>query len=898
MGYSQNNISSTIEVSRKELLDLGLRNPLLNYRPSRARGVEVVDELPTEVFRILVRERKSMSFKAVPAKSDGEAEENGHLVQPGDETEGGELAARHLDLQLQTTLTSARLQSRLIKTERDARTFIEEQGVNVLYLVLGMLRWFEAESSQESRRAPLILVPVELERSNVQERYRLKYTEEDLDDNLSLVNKLRLEFGVDLPDLSSQEDLDIDHYFDAVEEALRSHPRWSVDRDAVVLGFFSFGKLLMYRDLDEESWPEGSKLSDHPVIRTLFDESSYEKPAQLSEEEHLDEHLDPADIHQVLDADSSQSLALLDVKSRRSLVIQGPPGTGKSQTITNLIAEAVGQGRTVLFVAEKMAALEVVKRRLDSVGLGEACLELHSRKTNKKAVLQELNRILSLGRPRLEQTEDNLRILTDLRDRLNEYSEAMNTPIGESDTTPYRVIGELVRLGPKAASLPRLDFEAMRQWTGSDFRRRQGLVEELQAKLSQMGVPEQNLFYGSPRTVLLPTEEARISEVFLLAQTSTRTLRQSAAELATTLMLSVPETRSNIEVLCRAARRATQAPRLEGVQLRSDEWQARRDDLQILIEAGKGYSELRERYDEMLIPEAWDQDLLETRQHLSAYGHKWWRPLSGNYREARNRLNGLCREPLPNDVDEQLALVDAVLEAQRHHRVVGDYEALGSSLFGAQWQGERSDWRMLDRLLEWIVGLYREVDEGQLPEGLIDFLADEPATEGLEKKIVVTEQALLDQGSAVARVAEVLEFADEIRSALEEEHLSVQEATFDAWHRHLDQLQSLVTYNQLSETCLREGLGSVLRQAESWPEAGSSLVDAYQYTWFEGLVEQAFRERPALAKFDRDNHEYVAEKFRELDKLVIEHNRARLAHAHWQGGADVRGRRAARRAEA
>jgi len=89
IGYSQNNISSTIEISRKELLDLGLRNPLLNYRSSRARGIEVVDELPVEVFRSLVRERKSMSFKAAPEKSDGEAEENGHLVQLGDETEGG-----------------------------------------------------------------------------------------------------------------------------------------------------------------------------------------------------------------------------------------------------------------------------------------------------------------------------------------------------------------------------------------------------------------------------------------------------------------------------------------------------------------------------------------------------------------------------------------------------------------------------------------------------------------------------------------------------------------------------------------------------------------------------------------------------------------------------------------
>lgn len=315
---SQDRISSIIEASREELLDLGLRNQLLNYRPSRAKGVEVVDELPTEVFRILVRERKSMTFQAAPENSDSDAGEGEILTQPGDEGDDGSPAARHVDLRLQTNVPSTKLQSRLLKTEHDARTFIEAQGVNTLYLALGMLRWFESASSQEARNAPLALVPVTLERSNVRERFRLSYTEEDLDDNLSLVNKLRHEFGIQLPEMSSQEDLDIATYFDAVEQAIESEPRWSVDRDAVVLGFFSFGKLLMYRDLDKGNWPQGDGPSDHPIIRSLFEENTFEAPSQLPEDELLDRHLDPTEVHQVMDADSSQTLALLDVKGGRN----------------------------------------------------------------------------------------------------------------------------------------------------------------------------------------------------------------------------------------------------------------------------------------------------------------------------------------------------------------------------------------------------------------------------------------------------------------------------------------------------------------------------------------------------------------------------------------------------
>ena len=414
--------------SRNELLDLGLRNPLLNYRPSRARGVEVVDELPAEIFRLLVSERKAMTFKAARKITGSRGARR--CWRSRDEEGQERPAARHVDRQLQTKLPSAKLQSRLLKTDHDARIFIEEQGVNILYLALGMLRWFESDSSQEPRRAPLVLVPVTLERSNVRERFRLRYTEEDLDDNLSLMNKLRLEFGVELPEMPPQEDVDVAPTSRLWRSLSAVSPRWSVDRDAAALGFFSFGKLLMYRDLDGENWPQGRGPSDHPIIRVLFDETS-RTPPQLPDDEFLDGHLDPSEVHQVMDADSSQTLALLDVKSGRNLVVQGPPGTGKSQTITNIIAEAVGHGRTVLFVAEKMAALEVVKRRLDAVGIGEACLELHSRKANKKLLLQELDRTIRLGRPNLEETEEDLRLLTEMRDRLNDYSEAINTPIGE-----------------------------------------------------------------------------------------------------------------------------------------------------------------------------------------------------------------------------------------------------------------------------------------------------------------------------------------------------------------------------------------------------------------------------------------------------------------------------------
>ena len=169
----------------------------------------------------------------------------------------------------------------------------------------------------------------------------------------------------------------------------------------MVVWFFSFAKYLMYRDLDPATWPAHSPLGSNPTLSSLLGDGFVSEPALCGEGDKID-RADPArDMVHVTDADSSQAVVIEEVRRGRHLVVQGPPGTGKSQTITNLIATAVKEGKKVLFVAEKMAALEVVHSRLERLGLGAICLELHSNKANKKAVLEELARTLALGRPKV-----------------------------------------------------------------------------------------------------------------------------------------------------------------------------------------------------------------------------------------------------------------------------------------------------------------------------------------------------------------------------------------------------------------------------------------------------------------------------------------------------------------
>ena len=378
-------IIAKIEDSRKELLDLGLRNPLISYRTLRAKGVEVTDANPVTVFDVLVRGGRTMSF----------------LPRP-DEDEPDRPAQSRPDNRLQTQVSSTELQRRLRNTYYTSNTLIQEQGVNTLFIALGMVLWYESEASENERRAPLVLVPVSLERTSVRAGFRVRYTSEELGGNISFMEKARTEFGISIPDLHDKsqeddEDIDLEAYFRKVKRRIKDQKRWTVDASSVVLGFFSFSKLLMYRDLDVENWPSRSGPLESNILRALFGDGFLEPEPAIGDDDHLDTHLRPTDVHHVVDADSSQALAIHDVSNDRNLVIQGPPGTGKSQTITNIIAEAISQNEKVLFVSEKMAALEVVKRRLDQIHLGEACLELHSHKTTKRTVLDELKRTWEFG---------------------------------------------------------------------------------------------------------------------------------------------------------------------------------------------------------------------------------------------------------------------------------------------------------------------------------------------------------------------------------------------------------------------------------------------------------------------------------------------------------------------
>ena len=273
--------------------------------------------------------------------------------------------------------------------------------------------------------------------------FHLRTREEDIATNEAVQQRLRTGFGVTLPDIPEDEEWQPAEYFAAVHEVIATKSRWSIDPDGVELGFYSFSKLLMIRDLEPEAWAEKSIL-EHPLLRgLLLSEGFREEPSLIPADAPLDELFAPSDLIQVVDADSSQTVVIETVRAGRNLVVQGPPGTGKSQTITNIIATAVHDGKSVLFVAEKMAALNVVHARLRKIGLGPICLELHSRSANKKQVLGQLEETLGQQAVEPDAQAEILR-LTELRDTLNAAAKRMHATVGKTGATPYQALSRLV----------------------------------------------------------------------------------------------------------------------------------------------------------------------------------------------------------------------------------------------------------------------------------------------------------------------------------------------------------------------------------------------------------------------------------------------------------------------
>ncbi|WP_165970836.1 DUF4011 domain-containing protein [Peribacillus frigoritolerans] len=421
-----------IEKWKRDLIDLTNRNVLLNFRPKKNNSLQLFEQ-PQLLFDELVKNSKNMNIEELKTlyleqinKIENSLEEDSMKRKLT-----GELKVQFIKL--------------IAKLRLDARTRLNEQGIQTLYLTFGVLKWKEQGNDKEFM-SPLLLVPVELNRSSANQPFRMKMVDDEIVLNPFMAHKLREEKGIIFPELGEQEDVNLQKIWEMISEQVAYLDDWSVSPE-VYLSLFSFSKLVMYKDL--QNYRE--LLESHPLIRAISgvpssDNNDIMDLSSVPDVSNLDQKIPAEESFQVLDADSSQQQAIIAAKNGVSFVLQGPPGTGKSQTISNIIAECLANNKKVLFVSEKMAALEVVKSRLENVGLGDFCLELHSHKANKRSVLNSFQQVLD-KHPKNRRIKNELYSnINLLREKLNSYSEKLHQvrePFGKS---VYEIHGSLAQL--------------------------------------------------------------------------------------------------------------------------------------------------------------------------------------------------------------------------------------------------------------------------------------------------------------------------------------------------------------------------------------------------------------------------------------------------------------------
>ncbi len=483
----QETVTEALAQMRKRLLDLSAHNPLVSFKHGRSsRYVRIVNEYPNAITETLYNSG-SLSFTPIPEPTEDELEQwkaNGGEVKP--KLPPVDAWARHLRLtispdlpadtdtvtepaeSLSTPYYPSVLETRLANLYKLARASVEETGMNFLHMVVGFLEWYESPDSDKAHYAPLYTIPVALSKGSLDPRtntyqYTLSLREEEVQFNASIAARLEEDFGFVLPDfLGSEGEEDWpDEYLAKIESKLVDrYSRWKVKRWGTI-ALLNFSRLLMYRDLDPNSWPEEEPLIEHPLVNTVISAAQEEQDRQESgtggdsgaaaaasflEEHAIDEMTNIHEDYPLVDvADSSQHSALIDALDGRNVVIQGPPGTGKSQTITNLIAAALQRGNTVLFVSEKLAALEVVQHRMEKLGLGDFCLELHSHNTKKVSVIESLKKRYESAFYDPPSLDSEVEHHANLLQQLKEHSELVSKLWRQTGKTIHEILVRCVR---------------------------------------------------------------------------------------------------------------------------------------------------------------------------------------------------------------------------------------------------------------------------------------------------------------------------------------------------------------------------------------------------------------------------------------------------------------------
>ena len=869
-----------LERWKRRLLDLSLRNKLLNFKDGK-KSIPLDCPSPARLEDMLSAGER-FSFKPKTSVLGSNDVRDAALFEEQNRDDG-RVAFLTQALEgkfIHTTLTEKELDDRLTELFQLTRTAFEEGGANILFLAFGFLKWSPKEGGP-LYRAPLLLIPVSLQRTSVRAGFRLALHEEESRFNPTLLQLLRQDFQLRIPEVekelpTDQSGLDLDRIWRVVRSHVRDLKGWEVTAD-VVLSTFSFTKFLMWQDLVERM----EMLKRSPVVRHLIDTpkesygdgSGFPDPAALDREHH------PKDVFAPLSADSSQLAAVLAAAGGKDFVLFGPPGTGKSQTIANMISQCLALDKTVLFVSQKTAALEVVQRRLNDIGIGDYCLEIHSAKSQKSAVLGQLKKAWhersSDMAPDWERTTEDL---ADLRSQLNAVVNALHAR-HENGMTAYEAFGRVVANRERFADL-RLTWRGDGPDLGK-LRSLRQLCHEIGTHLAAIGKPDSHPLTEIRRTEWSPAWRNDLESAIVDGLSLLPALEDKASTLAGLAGLPKRNSMAGLRGLQLFGQALAKPESRQAVRLLNVDRAALRLKVDALGVVLKSMAERRAELAVPYRPSVFGQDLPRLLAEWNAASAANFLVRGGKKKQVVRQLEPFSGGALPDDLSRDLVLL---IELSELNGKLGALEP-DLSVFRPDWKGEAVDTTVLTGLLDtadrlYLIATKLAVVFGAEASSIVDLMAellsrpDRPFERGghAHGALEVFDTALVSVLRLRSSIS-TLTGIDEKTLPSGEGWIVETIAMLERWRPALKQAPDWCHWNDVAQRARQADLASLVEGVAEGRIAPDDFEDAFETAYARWWSDKVVEETKTLRMFLASQHEDAIGRFKALDERIVDLSR-------------------------
>ena len=873
--YDLSGISSEITVTKqllweRKLLDLSLRNNLLNIRITKntlqliSANLDLFEDALAdgEEFRIMHKptDWDNPLFEYGLYKSVSEADPITDLIK-------SELTQKRL----RSYLTENELSKALTYLYRSSRTAMEENGANTLYIALGLLKWYETKSSERPRYAPILLIPVEIIRKSAAKGYIIRSREEETMMNITLLEMFRQNFNITISGLDplpvDESGVNVKLIYSIIRNSIKNQPKWDVEEQAI-LGLFSFSKFIMWNDIHNNS----HKLIENNVVSSLmngrieWNVEEVEVDAKMLEDKAF-----PDEVVLPISADSSQLEAIWEASEGRNFILHGPPGTGKSQTITNLIANALYRGKRVLFVAEKMAALSVVQRRLEAIGLAPFCLELHSNKTKKGMILSQLKETTEVVKttPPENFKQEAERIFA-LRTEMNIYIEALHRvyPFGISlyeAIVKYQQIDADPQFYIPKVLLSELDKNKLHQWHEA--------LEQLISTANACGHPYKHplagIIIGQYSSTIKDEASKSIQDLIGLIFDIRKQLYQLPDLFAE---FEIYKDKKNTRTVTDIIDKLLNIPELTSSLLVAPQLSEILDEYRDVCEHGKN----RDRLKQSLLPRFSEGVLsLDAKKMLFDWNqalNKWFIPRFFGQRTIRKQLIGYATSQL--NKDQISSILEDIIEYQSEQTYLEKYEDDMPQYFKKYGRNGSEDWETIEQIIadtsainSLILGHTKDISKAmdikriislQLSDGISTFRGIHGAAlvtiNNIARKLNQQEELLYK----VLGTSEDILYGPSnhwIESALEQ---------LNIWLTNLDKLKDWYQWLLVCNKMQALQIGFIADQYKDDNIETNKILNIFYKSFYKAVIEYIISKEPNLQLFKGKIFNDTIEKYKKL----------------------------------